>query len=193
MPTQATIRARVRLRLEEQAAAVWGDGEINEAVAETVEEYNHRFPMERTAELAVGEGDREVAAPEGAVGVVRVLLADGRVVPRRLGPVGDTAGERLAWELFAGVVRFTRPLAAGTVTLWYLGPGAIDELPEADAGLLVLGAVWRALQQRGVQSFKRGALGGVSFDLIARAARVEYMAALDARGRRLKVALRAEE
>lgn len=193
MPTQESIRARVRLRLEEQAAAVWADGEIDEAVAETLEEYNHRFPMERTAELAVGEGDREVDLPEGAVRVVRVSLADGRVVPRRLGPVGDTAGERMAWELFAGVLRFTRPLPAGTLSLWYLGPAAIDELPEGDAGLLVLGAVWRALQQRGVQAFKRGALGGVSFDLIAHRAREEYLAALDARQRRLKVVLQAEE
>lgn len=187
MSTLAELRARARVRLEEQTAAVWTDAEIDEGITATLEEYNYLFPRQAVTTLSVSDGGREVATPAGTRSIFRVILADGAVLPRRGIPVGSTAGERMAWESFAGSLRFSRPLTAQTLTVWYLTDHAIADLPGPDAGLLVLGGVWRALQNRSVQNFKRGGPpDGVSYELVIRRAKEEYDQALGRRRRRLR-------
>lgn len=187
MPTLITVRARVRTRLEEQAAAVWSDSELDEAIGASLEEYSHLFPREESVELAASAGATAVDGPEDTFEVLRLTLENGRVVPRRASPVGSGSGEELAWEWFAGTLHFSQPLEAQTVTLWRLTGSAIEQVPEADAGIVVLGAVWRALQQRSVQDFKRGGpLGGMSYGSVIRAAEREYARAMDTRRRRVR-------
>lgn len=187
MPTLSDLRTRLRQRLDEQTAAIWTDAELDEAIDATLEEYNHLFPREQELGQPVSEGALSVALPAGARAVTRVALADGRVLPRRGEPVGATADEQDAWEVFAGQLRFSRPLAAQTLTLWLLTDHAVTDVPDGDSGLLVLGGLWRALVQRSVQDFKRGGpLAGVSYELIIRWARDEYERALDRRRRRLR-------
>ena len=187
MPTLNEIRARVRQRLDEQAAAIWTDAELDEAIEATLEEYNHLFPAEQELSYPVSEGETAVTLPTGTRAVVRVTLADGSVLPRRGEPVGRTADEAAAWETFADELRFSRPLAAQTLTLRLLGDHAVTDVPDGDSGLLVLGGVWRSLVQRSVQDFKRGGpLAGVSYELVVRWAREEYERALDRRRRRVR-------
>jgi hypothetical protein len=190
MPTLSELRTRVRQRLDEQTAAIWTDAELDEAIAATLEEYNHLFPAEQEVSQAVSEGATAVTLPAGSRAVVRVALTDGRVLPRRGEPQGSTADEAAAWETFAGELRFSQPLPAQTLTLWLLADHVVTDVPEGDAGLLVLGGVWRALVQRSVQDFKRGGpLAGVSYELVIRSARDEYERALDRHRRRVRTRL----
>jgi hypothetical protein len=192
MATLTEIRTRVRLRLEEASAAVWSDAELDEVITATLEQYSERFPREATATPAIN--GTNVAIPNGARSVLRVALENGAIVPKRAAPVERTADERLAWETFAGVIWFTRPLPAQTLTVWYLTSHAVGDVPDADAGLLVLGAVWRALEQRGVQELKRsGPAAGGSFGSAVQRAREEFERAFDQRARRVRAVLAAGE
>jgi hypothetical protein len=190
MATMAEIRTRVRLRLEEASAAVWSDAELDEGITATLDEYSGRFPREATAALAVN--GTNVAMPNGARSVLRVTQENGAVVPRRTAPTERTVDERLAWETFAGFIWFTQPLPSQTLTVWHLTSHAVGDVPEADVGLLVLGAVWRALEQRGVQELKRsGPTAGPSFDRQVERARREFERAFDQRARRVRSVLAA--
>ena len=187
MPTIETIRARVRTRLEEAEAAVWSDDEIDEAVTATLEEYSHLFPCEDRVEVEVSSEGTSVDAPEDTFEVLRVVLQNGVVVPRRSSPLGQASDERLSWEWFAGAIHFSRPVGAQMLEVWRLTAYTVEQVPDADSGLLVLGGVWRALQQRSVQDLKRGGpLGGMSYGDVIRAAEREYVRALDRRRRRVR-------
>lgn len=187
MATLAEVRARVRLRLEEASAAVWSDDEVDEAITAALELYNERFPLEATATVAVGTDATSVAMPANARRIVRVTLEDGAVVPQRSEPVARTADERQAWETFAGTIWFTRPLPAQTLTIWHLTSHAVGDVPEADIGLLVLGGVWKALEQRSVQELKRsGPVAGDAAGYIVRRAREEFEQAFNQRQRRAR-------
>jgi hypothetical protein len=187
MPALADIRARVRARLEEQTAAVWTDAELDEVITASTEEYSLRFPRQLATPVAVASGAWSCPVPAGSLGIVRVTLADGYVVPKRGRPAGKTSDEWLAWEEFAGLIHFSRPLAAQTLTVWSLTGHSVAEVPSPDVGLLVAGAVWRALEQRSVQALKRGGpANGVSLNLVVRQARDEYQRVFDLRCRRLR-------
>ncbi len=187
MATIAAVRGRVRTRLEEDAEAVWSDAELDEAISASLEEYSHLFPREESTDLAVAGGATSIAGPDGTVEVLRVCLENGSVVPRRSIPSRSASGEELAWEWFAGTIHFSRPIEAQTVTVWRLTGCSLEQLPEADVGIIVLGAVWRALQQRTVHDFKRGGpLGGTTYGGVVRSAEREYTRALDLRRRRVR-------
>lgn len=187
MPTMVSIRTRVRTRLEESVAAVWSDGDIDESITATLEEYSHLFAREESVELAVEAGATSVDGSAETFEVLRVVLENGSVVPRRAAPVGSSSGEELAWEWFAGTIYLSRAVEAQTLTVWRLTGHSIDQVSAADSGLLVLGAVWRSLQQRSVQDFKRGGpLGGMTYDTVIRSAEREYTRALDRRRRRVR-------
>ena len=191
MATLADVRSRVRLRLEEASAAVWSDDELDEAITSALELYNERFPLEATAQAAIPDNGTNVPMPVNARSVVRVTLADGAVLPKRAAPVERTADERQAWETFAGTLWFTRPLPAQTLTLWHLTSHTVSDVPEADVGLLVLGGVWKALEQRSVQELKRsGPVAGNAAGSIVRRAREEFEGAFGQRQRRAVMGVR---
>ncbi len=190
MATLADVRGRVRLRLEESSAAVWSDDELDEGITSALELYNERFPLEATATAAISANGTNVPMPVYARSVVRVTLADGSVMPKRAAPVARTADERQAWETFAGTIWFTRPLPAQTLTIWHLTSHAVSDVPEADIGLLVLGGVWKALEQRSVQELKRsGPVAGNASGYIIRRAREEFEQAFGQRQRRATTTL----
>lgn len=190
MATMAALRGRVRLRLEEATAAVWSDAELDEGITGALEAYGWIFPREVLAAVAVNDGDTTVAVPAGALDVVRVVLENGAVVPKRGAPAGRTADEDLAWEVFAGSLRFSRGLSAQTITLWHTAAQTLDDLPPADEGLLVLGGVVQALEARAVQEFKRGGpLGGAGYDAVITRARAEFEREMDRRRRKVRATL----
>ena len=190
MATLADIRGRVRVRLEEASAAVWTDGELDEAITSALELYSERFPLEATASTAVAAGATSAAMPPGARSVVRVTTADGLVIPTRGGPSGRTSDEELAWETFAGTIWFSRPLDGQSLSVWYLTNHDADDVPAADVGLLVLGGVWKALEQRSVQDLKRsGPVAGAEAGFVVRRAREEFERAFSQRARRTRTVL----
>ncbi len=186
MTTIDALRARLRIRLEESTPAVWTDAELDECLTGVLEEYSYRFPAEAESSLAAGSGATSVALPAGTLAVRRVVLASGEVVPRRGAPSGSTAGEELAWEVFAGLLRFSRPLAAQEITIWYEAAQSVASLPAADEELVILRAVAAALDARAIQDAKRGL--PTDHDLL-RHARAVADRALTQRGRRLRAAL----
>ena len=194
MATVQDVRARVRLRLEEASEGVWSDDELDEGITATLELYNERFPLEATASAAIGANGTNVAMPVNARSIVRVSLENGFVVPKRAAPIERTADEKLAWETFAGTIWFTRPLTAQNLTIWHLTSHTVTDVPEADVGLLVLGGVWKALEQRGVQEMKRsGPVSGSESAFTVRRAREEFERAFGQRQRRVRAALVARE
>jgi hypothetical protein len=187
MTTMAGLRARVRLRLEETTEALWSDDVIDEAIGAALEEYNHLFPREERLPLAHSGGAGPVELTGETVGIVRVVLANGRVVPRRSIASGSPSGEVLAWEWFAGGLHFNRAIEAQSLDVWRLTPFSLEQVPVWDGGLLVLGGLWRTLQQRSVQEVKRGPmLGGMADREVVRAAGREYTRALNLRRRRVR-------
>jgi len=187
MTTMAGLRARVRLRLEETTEALWSDDVIDEAIGATLEEYNHLFPREERLPLAHPGGAGPVDLPGETVGIVRVVLANGWVVPRRSIASGSPSGEALAWEWFAGGLHFNRAIVPQALDVWRLTPCSLEQVPVWDCGLLVLGGLWRTLQQRSVQEVKRGPmLGGMADREVVRAAGREYARALNLRRRRVR-------
>ena len=188
MATIEGIRGRVRTRLEEATAAVWTDDEIDECVTGALEAYGWCFPIERIATVAVSDGATTAVAPVGMQALQRIILADRTVVPRRSHPTGTTAGEQQAWELYGGLLHFTQPLSAQTITIWHTDAPALADVPDDDEGLLVLGAVVLALQNRAVQDYKRGGDPADS-DHIINHARAEYDRALTYRSRRMRAGM----
>jgi hypothetical protein len=187
MTTMAAMRSRVRTRLEETTAAVWTDAEVDECVTGALEAYSWLFPKEVVATVAVIDGATSVAVPAGALEVQRVVLADGRVVPRRGAPQRETADEELAWETFAGTIYLSRKLDAQTITVWHTTAVTLADLPPSDEGLLVLGGVVQALEARSVQDFKRGGPpAAASYDAVIGRARADFERELRRRGRRVR-------
>ena len=186
MTTLNALRARLRTRLEEATPAVWTDAELDECLTGALEQYSDRYPAEIESVVAVGNGDKSVALPAGAFAVRRVTLASGEVVPRRGAPSRTTSGEELAWEVFAGLLRFSRPLAAQNVRVWHLSPQSVTTLPAADEGLVVLLAVAAAVDARAIQNAKRGI--PTDHDLLNRA-RAAAESALSERSRRLRASV----
>jgi len=187
MATLVALRSRVRTRLEETTAAIWSDAELDECITAALEAYSWLFPQETATAIAVSTGDTTVVLPSGAIGLCRVTLADGTIVPRRRSPAGSSSGEELAWEVFAGEISFTQPLDAGTITLWHTGARTLVDLPASDDGLIVLSAVVQALEGRAIQDFKRGGPPAHSgYDAVMQRARAAFERELWRRGRRVR-------
>lgn len=183
MTTINALRGRLRTRLEEATAAVWDDAELDECLTGALDEYSRRYPAEAEGALTVPAGATTVALPAGAFDVRRVTLASGEVVPRRGAPSGSPSGEELAWEVFAGALRFSRPLAAQTIAVWHATAQTFVDLPAADEGLVVLLAVAAAIDARAIQDAKRGL---PTDHALLRHTRATADRAMAQRGRRLR-------
>lgn len=188
MATQAALLARVRLELGEASAAIWSDARLNEFLDQVLEEYNGYWSKQAVTTSAVSAGETEVTAPAAAVRVVRVVLEDGTILPTRHAMPGTRATDELqAWEVFAGTVYFTQALSAQTLTLFYLADHDYADIPARDEGLIVAGAVWKAVQGREMDDLRRqGVLQTRRHGFTVLDARREYMELLDAARRRVR-------
>lgn len=189
MATLETLRARLRTRLEEAIPAVWTDDELDECLTGALEACSWLFPRETVAQVEVDDGDTTVPGPAGALDIRRLTLANGAVVPRRGSPIGSSAGEQQAWEAFAGTLHLTHPLEAQTVTIWHTAAMTMENLPPADEGLVVLGALMQALEARAIQDAKRSSLGQAMDAALITRAREAFERALHRRARRVRAAL----
>lgn len=186
MTVMTGLRARVRTRLDETVAGIWSDALVDEAILATLEEYNHLLPKEERVPVIHPGGLGPLAVPGETQDIVRVVLGSNRqVLPRRGAGSCYPEAEELAWEWFDGALHFSRSLPAQDVDVWRLRPHDPDEVPLGDRGLLVLGGIWRALQQHSVQELRRGIPSPAH--TAVRFAEREYTRAFEARRRRLRI------
>lgn len=184
MTTINALRTRLRVRLEEVVAAVWSDAELDECLTGALADYSFRYPAETEASVGIANGATYATLPAGVLSMRRVVSGTGLVIPSRGAPTGSAAGEELAWERFGGRLYFSRPLAAQTLTIWYLTTHDFAGLPPIDEGLVILLAVAAALDVRAIQDAKRG----IPIDhALLQLAHRNAAHALDRRGRRLRV------
>lgn len=187
-------RTRVRLRLEDTGTnTAWSDEEIDAGLTQALDEYSHRFPAERRAEVPVQQGDSSIDVPEGAWKVQRVTDPSGQVIPPQSISVRKRAGEEQAWEVWGERIEFNRALAGGEYTIRFTAtrafPGDSGDplpVPDGDVSLLVTGAVAWCLEQRSVAEWKRGALPA-RYETVLRRARDEYREAWQSRLRQMRV------
>jgi hypothetical protein len=187
-------RNQVRLRLEDTGATTsWTDAEIDAGLANSLDEYSHRYPAEQRSEFPVLDGDSSIELPDGVRKVVRVIDARGNIVPPQTIPLRGTAGSEQAWEVWGNRLEFSRTLTAGSVQIWFLGPRTFPQsdgeplpVPDEDVSLLVLGAAAWCLEQRAVADWKRGALPA-RYETVLRRAQEEYRASWRSRTRTVQV------
>jgi hypothetical protein len=165
--TLAGVRSRLRTRLEDSSGSpLWADATLDEGLKRALDDYSQWSMAEATTTFTATANDLTATVPSGAMRVLRVIDPTGWVIPQRHGEsLRFGADEELSWTSFAGLLRFSRPLAAGVYTLHTLGARAWPAtggdnfpVPESDLGLIVAGAAVYALEVRGVQEWKRGPL-----------------------------------
>jgi hypothetical protein len=172
MTTLGEVRDRLRARLEDTSdAPLWSDTTLDEGLQRALDAYSQWNPSESIDTFTAADGDTSAALPSGetpASGsrVLKVIAPNDDVIPPKAGgSVGYTGDEEQSWTVFAGSLRFARPLSAGTYTVYSTGARAwpaADEsdfpVPESDLGLILAGAAVYALEVRATQEWKRGPL-----------------------------------
>ncbi len=161
MTTLATLRARLRVVLGDNAAAgyLWQDGVLNRHLDDAVRAYSRFFQREAVATITTVAGQAEYDLPAGASAVVRVEMVEDESV---LVEGGDCYG--VGYRVWGGkLILMPAPEAAGkTVKLWYLAPHAglaadadVVTVPAGDEDLLVAFAAARALEGLASEDAKR--------------------------------------
>jgi hypothetical protein len=172
MATLSEVRDRLRTRLEDTSVApLWSDTTLDEGLKRALDAYSQWSPSESVTTFTAADGDTSASlpsggAPAGGSRVLEVIDPNGWTIPpltgERLRYSGD---EELSWSVFAGSLRFARPLISGTYTVYTTGarawPASDDDdfpVPESDLSLILSGAAVYALEVRATQEWKRGPL-----------------------------------
>lgn len=200
MTTRAQLRTAARERLEDTASPpLWSDAALNGFLADAVAAYGARFP--RTAQAlaaAVAAGALSVLLPAAVPeeGVAGVVDPSGRAVERFDGPgFAPGTGVEQGWRVWAGAVRFRRPVRAGEAGAWTVeyraGREAVADdvsaqpIGAGDEPIVVALACAAAVERRAVEDAKRGSrpvgLPGLASDFRSEAERL-----IAARRRRLR-------
>jgi hypothetical protein len=195
MTTLGDLRDRLRTRLEDTSGApLWSDATLDEGLKRTLDAYSQWSPSESVTTFTAVDGDTSATLPNGALRVLEVVDSNGWTIPpltgERLRYSGD---EELSWSVFAGSLRFARPLSAGTYTLYTTGarawPTSDDDdfpVPASDLSLILAGATVYALEVRATQEWKRGPLPTRYSEAISEA-RASYAAEWRERRRVIRV------
>jgi len=167
MATLGDVRDRLRIRLEDTTVApLWSDTALDEGLKRALDAYSQWSPNESVSTFTAADGDTSATLPSGALDVLDVVNPNGWTIPPLTGDRLRYSGdEELSWSVFAGSLRFARPLSAGTYTVYSTGARAWpadddSEFPvvDSDLGLILAGATVYALEVRGTQEWKRGPL-----------------------------------
>ena len=172
MATLRDVRDRLRIRLEDASVSpLWSDTTLDAGLQRALDAYSQWNPNESVDTFTANDGDTSATvpsggAPAGGEHVLKVIDPNGWTIPPLAGEsLRYTGDEELSWTVFAGSLRFARPLSAGTYTVYMTGarawPSGDDTefpVPESDIGLIVAGATVYALEVRATQEWKRGPL-----------------------------------
>jgi len=165
--TLANVRDRLRTRLEDTSGSpLWADATLDDGLKRALDDYSQWSPAEAAPTFTATAGDVTAALPSEALRVLRVSDPNGWGIPPQHGDsLRYAADEELSWSFFAGLLRFSRPLAAGSYTVytlaartWPADDATAFPVSDSDLGLIIAGAAVYALEVRGVQEWKRGAL-----------------------------------
>ena len=168
MSTRLDLRTSLRQRLEDlNAAPLWDDGALNEAITAATLRYGTAIPAERTLALTVAANAQSIALP-GNVESARIRFVidpEGGYIPRqRLSPGGaDATGTAQSWRSWGGVFYLERPARGGAWRIEYHASRsaptdditALDVAP-GDEELVLALAMAQALERRIVADGKRG-------------------------------------
>lgn len=193
MPTRLTLRTALRVRLEDTTATpLWDDASLNEALAEAMDRYGARVPIERRLSVAIPAATTTIAVATALSTrqVIRVLGARGEPVPRAWGQP-PRAGDGQAWRWWGGALVLALPLGSPqTWTIEYLAPRPLPsddvttvEIDPGDEDLVVGLAASAALTRRAVEDAKRG-LNPQPVAMLAAAIEADSGERLRARSRR---------
>jgi hypothetical protein len=195
MTTLGDVRDRLRTRLEDTSGSpLWSDTTLDEGLQRALDAYSQWSPSESVTTFTAADGDTNTALPNGALRVLKVIDPNGWTIPPLAGEsLRYTADEELSWSIFAGSLRFARPLIAGTYTLYTTGarawPASDDsDFPviDSDLGLILAGSTVYALEVRATQEWKRGSLPARYSEAISEA-RAAYAAEWRERRRVIRV------
>jgi hypothetical protein len=195
MATLSEVRDRLRTRLEDTSdAPLWSDTTLDEGLRRALDAYSQWNPSENITTFTAADGDTSAALPSGGSRVLKVIAPNDDVIPPQAGESrGYTGDEEQSWTVFAGSLRFARPLSAGTYTVYSIGariwPDADESdvpVPESDLGLILAGATVYALEVRATQEWKRGPLPARYGEAINEA-RAAYAAEWRVRRRAIRV------
>lgn len=166
MTTRAELRGAIRRRLEDTGGApLWDDATLNDLIADAVRRYGQRRPAERSLVVAVSDGARTVNVTPFTPGsrVVRLLDADGGVVPREQALLSDGAALCQGWRWWNGQLLLSLPASAGSWRIDLLDRRAVPtddvtalDLESGDEEIMILLSVAAALRRRAVEDAKRG-------------------------------------
>jgi len=195
MTTLGDVRDRLRTRLEDTSVApLWSDTTLDEGLKRALDAYSQWSPSESVSTFTAADGDTSASVPNGALRVLKVIDPNGWTIPPLAGESLRYSGdEELSWSVFAGSLRFARPLIAGTYSVYTTGArawpaGDDDAFPvsDSDVGLILAGATVYALEVRSTQEWKRGPLPARYSEAISEA-RATYAAEWRERRRMIRV------
>lgn len=167
MTTRLELRTMLRERLEDTAATpLWDDATLNDCLWNSLVRYGIRFPLERSMIVPIPAGATSilVSAMMPRQRVLRVLDADGRVVPETVDLSGDRAGGKQSWRWWNGTLLLSHPSgSAQSWTVEYRGnrlmpanDAATVDVAEGDETIVVAMAAETLLRRRAVEDMKRG-------------------------------------
>ncbi len=193
MTTRLDLRTSLRQRLEDlNAAPLWDDAVLNDAIAAATLRYGTSVPAERSLALSIAADAVSVALPANVEGARIKFVIDpaGFYIPRqRLAP-GETepGGRAQSWRSWGGIFYLERPAEGGSWRIEYHASRATTgdditmlDIAPGDEELLLALAMAQALERRIVADGKRGS---ASTALVAAAATAEREAAWLLRQRR---------
>ena len=174
MTTRLQLRTALRERLEDTAGSpLWSDATLNQHLADVVQQYGSRYPLEASTTLALAAGDTSKALPAGVEGERLLQLADalGNPLPRATRPTaGDapanrSSSQQLEWWDFAGALKLSRAVLTAEPGTWTLGYLAGRTLPADDVSdsmvlagdepAIVYWAAAIAIERRSIADAKR--------------------------------------
>jgi len=184
MPSSATLsslRDRLEITLQDSGNATWSTADLDEALAQALEQYSRANPRRAIATLTLSSAGREVslASVAGLLSVERVWWAYTAAAP-------EYPPHWREFELWPGPLLFIRagaqPQAGDVVRIWYTALHTLNGLNGATATtyptghdwILLAGAAARAALARAAGLGERlNVDGGVRGDLRAWAAAQE--------------------
>lgn len=127
MTTRLEIRDALRIRLEDPAAGLWTDAQLNQAIAEAITAYALQIPRRRSSTLALVAGTHTYTLPADCLHVSEILDSNNYSLTERnheARAYRSPWATSLTWHRLSDTeIRFTpTPTAAQTLTIRYTAP-----------------------------------------------------------------------
>ncbi|HEX9596946.1 MAG TPA: hypothetical protein VF982_08725, partial [Anaerolineales bacterium] len=126
MSTLAQLRDRVEALLMDTANAIWDTGTIDEALRQSLDEYNGVFPLTMETVISLPGDGREIALNSlaGLIEVLEVWWPYDSDASSETWPPNKVRGFRLWWDdaqpvLFLDILGGSQPQQEDEMRIWY--------------------------------------------------------------------------